>query len=96
MKRTMMMAALLTLAACVPETDPRYIGPPIPAPGADACGAAELQDMVGGSRRILQTIRFAVPVRIIEPGQAVTQDYSPTRLNIYIDGDDTIASISCG
>jgi Peptidase inhibitor I78 family len=95
MKRMMMMAFLL-LSACVPEPDPRYLGPPIPAPGVDACGAAELQDMVGEDRRILQTIRFAVPVRIIEPGTAVTQDYSPNRLNIYIGGGGVIESISCG
>jgi hypothetical protein len=96
MKRSVMMAVLLALAACVPEKDPRYLGPPIPAPGVDACGAAELQDMVGGPRRVLETIRFAVPVRIIEPGQAVTQDYSPNRLNISIGEDNNIASISCG
>jgi Peptidase inhibitor I78 family len=95
MNRTMMMAFLL-LTACVSEANPRYLGPPIPAPGVDACGAAELQDIVGEDRRILQTIRFAVPVRIIEPGTAVTQDYSPNRLNIYIGGGGVIESISCG
>lgn len=96
MKHVVMMAGLLALAACVQQADPRYLGPPIPAPGADACGAAELQDMVGGSRRMLETIRFAVPVRVIEPGMAVTQDYSPNRLNIFIGDDGNIASISCG
>jgi hypothetical protein len=55
-----------------------------------------LEDMVGGSRRVLETIRFATPVRIIEPGQPVTQDFSPARLNILIGEDGTIASISCG
>jgi hypothetical protein len=96
MTRAMVLTTVLLLGACVQEPDPRYLGPPIPAPGADACGAAELQDMVGDDRRILQTIRFAVPVRIIEPGQAVTQDYSPNRLNIYIGGGGVIESISCG
>jgi Peptidase inhibitor I78 family len=96
MKRGVMTAFVLVLGACVPEPDPRYLGPPVPAPGADACGAAELEDMVGGSRRVLETIRFATPVRIIEPGQPVTQDFSPARLNILIGEDGTIASISCG
>ena len=95
-KRGVMTAFVLALAGCVPEKDPRFLGPPIPAPGVDACGAAELQDMVGEDRRILQTIRFAVPVRIIEPGQAVTQDYSPARLNIYVGAGGVIESISCG
>ncbi len=96
MKHVAMMASILALTACVQQTDPRFLGPPIPAPGVDACGAAELQDMVGGSRRVLETIRFAVPVRVIEPGMAVTQDYNPARLNIYIGEDGNIASISCG
>ncbi len=96
MSRALVLTAVVLLSACTQQTDPRYLGPPIPAPGFDACGAAELQDMVGENRRILQTIRFAVPVRIIEPGQAVTQDYSPNRLNIYIGGGGIIESISCG
>ncbi len=96
MTRAMVLTSVLLLAACVQGTGPRDVGPPVPSTGVDACGAAELQDMVGQPRRILQTMKFAVPVRMIEPGQAVTQDYSPNRLNIYINADRTIASISCG
>ncbi len=94
MRLLLALTTLGALAACIPQ-DPRYIGPPIPAPGADACGAAELQDMVGRPRSILATMRFAVPVRIIEPGMAVTMDYSPNRLNFEIGEDGTITKISC-
>lgn len=96
MKPWAIVTSVLLLAACVPETDPRFLGPPIPAPGVDACGAAELQDMVGQPRRVLDTIRFAVPVRIIEPGQAVTADFSPNRLNILLDDAGIITEIRCG
>lgn len=83
----------LTLAACVGGAK----APP-PAPDrniADACGAAELQDMVGQSRDVLATMKFAVPVRVIEPGMAVTMDFQPNRLNFTIAEDGTIASITC-
>ena len=88
------LGVALTLAACV--------GGPAPVPLAtpdrniaDACGAAELQDMVGQSRDILATMKFAVPVRVIEPGMAVTMDFQPNRLNFAIGEDGTISSITC-
>jgi Peptidase inhibitor I78 family len=86
---------VLTLAACAPRQDPRYLGPPEQAPGVDACGAAELADMVGQPKTILQTMRFAVPVRVIEPGTAVTADFQANRLNFEIAEDGTIAKIAC-
>lgn len=85
--------AIPLLAACQPAD-------PMPGPvdngfGVDACGAAELQDMVGQPDTILATMKFAVPVRVIEPGMAVTADFSPDRLNFEIADDGTIARIAC-
>ena len=88
-------AAFALLAACQPQTDPRYLGPPAQAPGVDACGAAELQDMVGKPKIFLATLKFAVPVRVIEPGMAVTADFVSHRLNFEIDADGNIARIGC-
>jgi predicted small lipoprotein YifL len=89
-----MLGVALTLAACG--------GGPTPLPPAapdrdiaDACGAAELQDMVGQSRDVLATMKFAVPVRVIEPGMAVTMDFQANRLNFAIGEDGTITSITC-
>jgi Peptidase inhibitor I78 family len=62
---------------------------------ADACGAAELQDMVGQSQDELARMKFAVPVRVITPGMAVTADYQANRLNFTIGEDGNIASITC-
>ena len=65
-------------AACVDET----------VPTAGTCGAPALQDLVGQSETVLQTMKFGSPVRIIHPGMAVTMDYNADRLNIWLDRRD--------
>ena len=86
--------AMLLLAACMPvlPSDPM----PYPEPDSNACGAAELQGLVGQRASVLDTMRFSQPTRIIRPGEAVTMDYSPNRLNIEINESDRIARVSCG
>lgn len=79
----------LTLAGCVIEE-------PVPMPPENACGAAELQGLVGQPQSVLQTMRFAVPVRVIQPGMAVTMDFIAERLNFWIAEDGRIESVSCG
>lgn len=90
MSRTPMpLAALcLALAGCVE---------PVPdLPPADACGAPGLQGLVGQPRSVLAAMTFAGPVRVIEPGMAVTMDYSPNRLNIELDAGGRITRVTCG
>lgn len=83
----------LLLAACVaPAPKPT----PDPMPPITACGAGELQGLIGRSAAVLQTMRFAGPVRVIRPGMAVTMDYSPNRLNIEVDAREIITRVSCG
>jgi hypothetical protein len=98
MVKGVVLTGVLMLAACVPaeERGPRFLGPPVRAPGSDICGAAELQDMIGQPRSVLETIRFAVPLRVIEPGVAVTDDFIANRLNVTVGEDGTITSLSCG
>ncbi|MDT8858071.1 I78 family peptidase inhibitor [Paracoccaceae bacterium Fryx2] len=86
--------ALFVLAACVPATETPPTLPP--APSENACGAAALQGLVGQSARVLRTMKFAGPTRIIRPGMGVTMDYSPDRLNIEIDARERISRVSCG
>lgn len=64
--------------------------------GPDACGAGSLQDLVGQDAAVLQTMKFEGPLRIIRPGQAVTMDYNPERLNIDLVGADVISIVRCG
>jgi hypothetical protein len=89
-----LFAVPVTLLACVaPEIDPQVPIDPVPV---DECGAADLQGLVGQSARVLQTMRFGQNVRIIEPGMAVTMDFLPNRLNIWIAKGDVIERVSCG
>lgn len=70
---------------------------PMPVdPVETACGAAELQDLVGRDAAVLQTMRFGQTVRIIRPGMAVTMDYLAERLNIEIDESEKIVRVNCG
>lgn len=89
--RAAVLGLAMALAGCVVEA------PPVPdLPPEGACGAPGLQGLVGQHRRVLETMRFAVPVRVIEPGMAVTMDYSPQRLNIELDAGGRITRVSCG
>lgn len=75
------------LAGCVAEVPPE--------PVENACGAAELQVLVGQPAAVLQTMKFGTQTRIIRPGMAVTMDYRPDRLNIDIDHSEQITRVYC-
>lgn len=93
MHRLTLILPLLALAACTMETTP--VTPP-PMPPENACGAADLQTLVGQPASVLDTMRFAQPVRVIRPGMAVTMDYRADRLNIEIDKAERIIRVTCG
>lgn len=88
-----LLLAPVALMACVTETPP---GPPVTDPLGPVCGADGLQGLVGQPQSVLATMKFAGPTRVIEPGMAVTMDYSPSRLNIWIGEDDRIERVTCG
>lgn len=96
MFRAFALAAPLVLAACVDAVVPPAPVEPPSLPPENACGAADLQDLVGQSAARLETMRFAGPTRVIRPGMAVTMDYSASRLNLYIDTEGNIERVSCG
>lgn len=85
------LVASAALGACVA---PPAVTPIAPAP--DACGAAALQYLVGQPRQAIGGMTFHQPLRIIEPGQAVTMDFNAQRLNIELDGNGRISRIACG
>lgn len=82
------------LAACVPVEQAPGGGPV--AEGVNQCGALDLQFLVGGSVRALDTMRFNKPLRVIYPDMAVTMDYNPDRLNVEVDRGGRISRVSCG
>ncbi len=87
----------MAFAACVEvesPPDPGIIEPPMPPVGA--CGAPELQGLVGQPASVLETMKFGTDTRVIHPGMAVTMDYREDRLNIEIDQEKMISRVSCG
>lgn len=85
----------LGLLACIqpiPATVPVAVAPQI----ENACGAADLQNLVGQPVTALQTMRFGVVTRIIQPGTIVTMDYAPARLNIQVGDREIISGVRCG
>ena len=84
--RPVLPAALLALAAC--EAAP-------PPDAADACGAAGYQSLVGAPLAAV-TLPADLNDRVIRPGEAVTLDFRPDRLNLELDADGTIVRVYCG
>lgn len=82
------LALPIALMACVE--------PGIPPDPVDACGASELQWLVGQRGTVLVGMRFDTDVRVIQPGTVVTMDFSATRLNIYLNRADVIERVACG
>ncbi len=88
---------LLALIACAPQ-GPQAPQTPLPPPGADpgACGAGELGRRIGQPASVLAGMTFPAGTRFIRPGDAITEDYSPTRTNIDIDARGIITRVWCG
>jgi len=62
----------------------------------EACQAPTYQGLVGRPESALAGVLFAVPVRVIRPGDMVTADFSQTRINITLDGAGRIVGVACG
>ena len=95
LKQLIPAIALLTLAACEPGPAPPS-GPPLPPPDADSCGAATHADLVGQDVTALERVLILGQVRVIRPGDTITLDFRPERINFEIDAEDRIARIFCG
>jgi hypothetical protein len=74
---------------------------PKPSPGGDECGAGKLGAYVNQlpSAEAMTGIRTTIGhdrIRTIKPGDAVTMDYRPDRLNIELGEDGRIKVVRCG
>lgn len=99
MRRWLALLILPLVAACAaplgqgaavraPVSEPDYDG--------DACKASEYQQFRGQDATALERVLILKPVRVIRPGQPVTKDHWPARLNFQVDEVGRIARIYCG
>ena len=58
--------------------------------------AAPYARLIGQDETTLERELILRQVRVIRPGDFVTQDFRPMRLNFEIDNDGRIARIFCG
>lgn len=88
-------SAILVLALSGCQHEPVEI--PIGIPGEDECGAVFMQNLVGQHRSVLDAMGLdPARTRIFGSGDAITMDFSPSRLNVEIAADGKIARIYCG
>ncbi|MBA3911749.1 MAG: hypothetical protein C0524_18210 [Rhodobacter sp.] len=96
MKPALSLVAILLLAACVEEPLPG----PVPEPGGiipqSTCGADLVQAYVGLPLALLPAEPAGVIRRVIRPGDAVTEDFSLQRQNVYVDASGLIVRLTCG
>jgi hypothetical protein len=89
-------AGALTLGACTNSAKPAASPP---APEADLCGAGRFKQYVGqfySAETGARILAAAGQVRTIRPGDAVTMDFRPDRLNLEIGEDGRITRFRCG
>lgn len=92
------VAATFSLVACA--TQPPLGTAPYP-PQATQCDAERARWALGreATAEVVEEVRAATQshaVRVIRPGQAVTMDYSPVRVNIHVNERNAITGITCG
>lgn len=86
------MKRLIPLALCAACAAAQ----PLPPETEDTCGANDRQALLGQDVTDLEKVLILGMVRVIRPGDMVTQDYRPERINFNIGPNETITSISCG
>ena len=103
MKRAYILIALAALPGCDPATPtPAPVPPPdAPVPGPpdpadDTCGAARYSGLLNQSEAQIATLGFDQPARIIRPGDPVTMDFNPGRINFLLDDQGNVDRIYCG
>jgi len=87
------MVGLMLLTGC---SAPLLPGAPGSESGPDTCGRAGVMPLIGQPVSALPAAGGWATLRVIRPGDAVTEDYSTSRLNVELDGQDRILRPSCG
>ena len=96
--RPFLAAALLPLLAACATTEPV---PPPPTAGGSGCDADAARGVVGeiATADVVERARRAAGAQVartLKPGQMVTMEYHPSRLNIDVDAGNRITNVRCG
>ena len=75
--------------------------PNVPPPATGTCTADKAQWALGraGDAALLERARVdatAAIARFIRPDEAITLEFSPARLNLYLDEQDIVRRVVCG
>ncbi|KRB86464.1 hypothetical protein ASE00_07120 [Sphingomonas sp. Root710] len=101
MRSILIGLAATTLAGCTATmSDPGQAVPESSAIQPLACNLSRAEGFIGKpGDAVAEEARAAVgatSVRVIRPGQAVTQDYRADRLNIEVDDSGNVVRVRCG
>lgn len=94
----MRISAIIMTTGLLACTQPEPVEIPIGTlPSDSACGADSLQQLVGQDAGVLAAMTFdAASTRFFATGDALTMDFSPTRLNVEFGPDGKIVRVFCG
>ncbi len=86
------------LAGCFPLAGQLRMGPvdDMLPPQPDRCGLASLPDLRGAPMAQLADFRLIGPLRVLWPGQEITHEVIPARLNAEVDVTGRILRLMCG
>jgi hypothetical protein len=63
---------------------------------ADPCGAGQWQSLVGQDSGVLNVSNLPTDTRILYPDMTVTGQFVDDRMNVTVDGSNTITRVYCG
>ncbi len=98
MKKLFAIAPFVFLTACAVggiSNPPTPSTPPLPPVAEDTCNANQYANLIGQDVTALERVLLMGQVRVIRPGDAVTLDFRPERINFNIGPNNQIASINC-
>lgn len=87
---------LVGLAGCAPRAPALPAAVALPQAGPDLCDAGSHASLTGQDGTALERVLLLGQVRVIRPGDPVTMDLRPERINFEIGPDGRILQVFCG